>query len=195
MKVAADAAERERERSEREELSRQEQVAAEAAAAAAASEGERRSAEKEASSSVATPYELTFHTGSKWGAGTDSSVCCQLVGAAASSPTLLMNKDKKLFEAKSVDTFTRNCPELGDLTQLRVWRQDAKGMMTSLTGGDKWYLDKVVVVHGVSGRSWEFEFDAWINNEEAKANAASAKVRRHVVVRAACAMRREPRDL
>jgi hypothetical protein len=60
-------------------------------------------------------YELTFHTGSKMGAGTDSVVCCEILGAGgASSGTLEMDSDKRLFAAKGVDAFqVRFCRRTG----------------------------------------------------------------------------------
>lgn len=83
-------------------------------------------------------YKLIFHTGSKMGAGTDSLVCCELVGESASSKPLKMDQDRSLFEAKGVDSFERVCPDVGELQQLKVWR-GTKGFM------DAWYLEKVVV--------------------------------------------------
>jgi hypothetical protein len=44
-----------------------------------------------ATASGQSQYELTFYTGSKMGAGTDSVVCCEIVGQHGASGTLEMD--------------------------------------------------------------------------------------------------------
>jgi len=68
-----------------------------------------------------------------------------------------------------VDAFQRVCKEVGELSQLRVWRGTA-GF------GDAWYLEKVTVEHAFTQRKWTFEYNAWVKADVNKASVAAAKV-------------------
>jgi hypothetical protein len=68
-----------------------------------------------------------------------------------------------------VDAFQRVCKEVGEVSQLRVWRGTA-GF------GDAWYLEKVTVEHAFTQRKWTFEYNAWVKADANKASVAAAKV-------------------
>jgi hypothetical protein len=142
---------------------------AEAAAGAAGGSAAAAKAEAEAAAVLEIPaeYRITFYTGGELGAGADATVFIELVNGStgARSGALMMDRAASRFDAARVDACTRVAPKhLGELTDVFVWIEPrGESGFASAESGGAWNLDRVVVQHVATERTWEAAIGAWIS--------------------------------
>jgi hypothetical protein len=85
------------------------------------------------------PHTVRVHTSALRGAGTDSTVCINVIGAAGSSGWQELPAQQGCFAQGQVDTFTALLPLVGPLTHL--------GIRSDGTGGQHpaWHVDRVCI--------------------------------------------------
>jgi hypothetical protein len=108
---------------------------------------------------VTTTYKVTVHTGTVRHAGTNADVFITVYGADGTSGERKLDSKRGNFENGSVDTFSVDSAELGDLEKLRI-RHDSAGL------GAGWFLDKVEVRSELTGNSWNFPCNMWLDKKE-----------------------------
>eukprot|EP01106_Pelomyxa_sp_JSP_P006455 TRINITY_DN203_c0_g1_i6.p2 TRINITY_DN203_c0_g1~~TRINITY_DN203_c0_g1_i6.p2 ORF type:complete len:304 (-),score=123.76 TRINITY_DN203_c0_g1_i6:224-1135(-) len=102
------------------------------------------------------PYSVMVVTGDKMGMGTDANVFVNLMSKAMSSGELKLDA-KNGFAAGSKNEFKFMLPELGELSQLRVWH-DNKGFSAG------WFLISITVTSG--GKTYFFPCNRWLDTGE-----------------------------
>ena len=72
------------------------------------------------------PYLISIHTGIRQNAGTTSSVYIVLSGDHwQSSPTALVDHDRKVFQRGQENNFVVTLPQsLGSITHIRIWHDN-----------------------------------------------------------------------
>jgi hypothetical protein len=117
-------------------------------------------------------YKLTIHTGSRLGAGTDSTISVVLVGTQGESEQHALDRRfHNDFEAGAEDVFTIKARDLGELILLRV--SNSGGLAAD------WLLDSVQVTAGE--RSWSFPYYRWIlSHSTAEVLEGTARLPQHV---------------
>ncbi|QSQ20094.1 lipoxygenase [Pyxidicoccus parkwayensis] len=104
---------------------------------------------------MVTEYKLIIRTGTRLGAGTDSTISVVLVGTRGeSAPHVLDKRFHNDFEAGAEDVYTVSTEDVGEPVALRFSN-------TGPGAGDDWLLDTVRVAAG--NRSWFFPFYRWIS--------------------------------
>lgn len=107
-------------------------------------------------------YQIEIHTGSATPssfARTFANVYLILLGTRASSRELLLESTGTRFGRSSVDTFSTEIPDLGDIRRLCV-RHDNPGI------GPGWFLERIVVRNDGSSRTWTFPCHRWLARHE-----------------------------
>lgn len=109
-------------------------------------------------------YQINVFTGNKKFAGTDANVYITLYGSKGDTGERQLRSSKThrdKFERNRVDIFELEAGDLGQISKLRVRRDDR------LLGAD-YYLEKVEVLDAVDGRSTVFVCQEWLSNEDSK---------------------------
>ncbi|GFH12272.1 uncharacterized protein HaLaN_07922, partial [Haematococcus lacustris] len=102
------------------------------------------------------PYCLRFHTSNKLGAGTDALVCVMFTDVTGNTWQPVLAQDKAQFERAATDEFlASSLAPLGEVASVRLWLEGA-GL------GDAWHLDRLILQHLPSQRSWEFALRDWL---------------------------------
>ncbi|KAJ9526209.1 hypothetical protein QJQ45_009677 [Haematococcus lacustris] len=102
------------------------------------------------------PYCLRFHTSNKLGAGTDALVCVMFTDVTGHTWQPVLAQDKAQFERAATDEFlASSLAPLGEVASVRLWLEGA-GL------GDAWHLDRLILQHLPSQRSWEFALRDWL---------------------------------
>lgn len=105
-------------------------------------------------------YHIEVHTGAvtpRSFARTSANVYLTLLGTKATSPELTLESTGTTFGQNAVDTFTREVPDLGDITRLCV-RHDNTGIAPG------WFLEGIVIRNGT--RHWTFPCHRWLARHE-----------------------------
>jgi hypothetical protein len=95
------------------------------------------------------PLQVTFHTGTLRGAGTDAAVWFELLDdAGATTGPVRTPAGAGAFQRGAADSFPLELPRLGRLARLAVWHDGC-------SEGSAWYLHHVGVQrgHGAGGGS------------------------------------------
>ena len=123
---------------------------------------ERRKSKPAAAKSLPVTYRIDVKTGKNWGAGTDSNVSVQLVGANGTSDVFELGDDAKIskhrnkFEQAQVDSFEIEAPDVGALKELIV-TMDGSGVSS------KWQLHGMSVHDLLNSVTYDFPCDAWLD--------------------------------
>ncbi|XP_063957148.1 lipoxygenase homology domain-containing protein 1-like [Lytechinus pictus] len=108
-------------------------------------------------------YQVSVHTGDKFGAGTDANVFCMLFGELGDTgerPLAKSSTNRNKFERRAVDVFTVEAVTLRQLKRIRIGH-DGTG------AGAGWFLDKVVVIEeGKSKSQVVFPCQRWLDRDE-----------------------------
>eukprot|EP00049_Salpingoeca_infusionum_P008102 m.131391 g.131391 ORF g.131391 m.131391 type:complete len:2461 (+) comp13915_c0_seq1:231-7613(+) len=107
-------------------------------------------------------YEISVETGNVSRAGTDANVKVILFGALGQSAEIPLKKSethKDPFEKGHTDVFTVTTSDLGKLTKLRIWHDNAK-MFAS------WFLEQVVIVETGSKSRFVFPCQRWLSKDK-----------------------------
>lgn len=107
-------------------------------------------------------YNISVHTGSKRGCGTDANVFLIIFGEKGNSGELALkesitNKDK--FERGQTDVFEYNLLSLGKLTKVRVWH-DNKYMRSG------WFLSSIDIIDNKENETYKFPCERWLAKDE-----------------------------
>jgi hypothetical protein len=137
-------------------------------------------------------YEVEVRTGSKFGAGTEARVTCQLRGSAGRATSLLSatsllagrhgGSSSSMFSRGSVDCFGLSLPDCGELQALALWMDPGTGGFFSGSKSE-WWPDKVVVTLPATGAVYEASFSCWLR----AAGQAAAATRPLTLVKAGVA--------
>ncbi|XP_030851137.1 lipoxygenase homology domain-containing protein 1 isoform X1 [Strongylocentrotus purpuratus] len=109
-------------------------------------------------------YQVSVHTGDKFGAGTDANVFCMLFGELGDTgerPLMKSSTNRNKFERRAaVDVFTLEAVTLRQMKRIRIGH-DGSG------AGAGWFLDKVVVTEeGKSKSEMVFPCQRWLDRDE-----------------------------
>ncbi|XP_071500737.1 lipoxygenase homology domain-containing protein 1-like [Diadema antillarum] len=109
-------------------------------------------------------YQVSVHTGDKFGAGTDANVFCVLFGELGDTgerPLLKSSTNRNKFERRgAVDEFVLEAVSLRQLRRIRIGH-DGTG------AGSGWYLEKVVVTEmGKPKSQVVFPCNRWLDRDE-----------------------------
>ncbi|KAL1253398.1 hypothetical protein QQF64_018091 [Cirrhinus molitorella] len=106
-------------------------------------------------------YTVTVNTGDVYGAGTDANVFITLYGDMGDTGERKLSKSENSnkFERGSVDTFTLEAVDLGQVFKIRV-RHD-----NSMLSAD-WYLDQVEVVDQDTEEVFLFLCERWLSRKK-----------------------------
>jgi hypothetical protein len=112
---------------------------------------------------VASPplvtYKVTVITGDRPGAGTDANVTMTAYGKLGDSGVIKLEGARDCFERNKTDIFEFECPDLGDLTKIRIGHDNSKL-------GSSWFLDKVIVTNLATNKPWYFLCGRWLAKDE-----------------------------
>uniref|UniRef100_UPI003590090D uncharacterized protein n=1 Tax=Myxine glutinosa TaxID=7769 RepID=UPI003590090D len=125
-------------------------------------------------------YKVSVHTGSRFRSGTDAKVFINLCGEITCVESELNTSKPNPFEKGQKDDFTINGPYLGHLTKLKIWH-DGAGVLSD------WFLEKVTVKEPLSGMSYTFTCNCWIEGISGRIlspqvknrNKVSRQIRKH----------------
>jgi len=106
-----------------------------------------------------TTYRVTVLTGDRPGAGTDANVFMTAYGTQGDSGKQKLDNAQDNFERNKTDIFTFECPELGELTKIRIGH-DNKGF------GASWFLDKVTITNLSNNKNYYFLCGRWLSKGE-----------------------------
>ncbi|XP_030849367.1 lipoxygenase homology domain-containing protein 1 [Strongylocentrotus purpuratus] len=109
-------------------------------------------------------YQVSVHTGDKFGAGTDANVFCMLFGELGDTgerPLMKSSTNRNKFERRAaVDVFTLEAVTLRQVKRIRIGH-DGSG------AGAGWFLDKVVITEeGKSKSEMVFPCHRWLDRDE-----------------------------
>uniref|UniRef100_UPI00358F8FF8 uncharacterized protein isoform X1 n=1 Tax=Myxine glutinosa TaxID=7769 RepID=UPI00358F8FF8 len=113
-------------------------------------------------------YKGSVHTGSHFGSGTNAKVFINLCGEITCVESELKTSTRDPFENGQKDHFTINGPYLGHLTKLKIWH-DGAGVLP------RWFLEKVTVKEPLSGMSYTFTCNCWIDGNSRKTLSTQEK--------------------
>ncbi|XP_068694084.1 polycystin-1-like protein 2 [Montipora foliosa] len=107
------------------------------------------------------PYLISIHTGIRQNAGTTSSVYIVLSGDHwQSSPTALVDHDRKVFQRGQENNFVVTLPQsLGSITHIRIWHDNCGNNAS-------WYLSRISVADLSTEKRWYFICERWLAVEE-----------------------------
>jgi len=104
----------------------------------------------------ADDWKLTFYTGDKIWAGTDSQVYAQVHGTSGDSPIYQLTPEKYQMEAQAVDFFYISLPKnLGNIKSITVGKQHSYSFFND------WQLIKVELTDPV-GKKYTFQCNCWL---------------------------------
>jgi len=107
-------------------------------------------------------YRIEIHTGSRSPgsfASTDANVYLTLLGTRATSDELVLESAGTRFGQDSLDEFTHQLADLGDITRIRV-RHDNCGL------GPGWFLEAITIRHEDTAQRWDFPCHRWLARHE-----------------------------
>uniref|UniRef100_UPI00358E40D7 uncharacterized protein n=1 Tax=Myxine glutinosa TaxID=7769 RepID=UPI00358E40D7 len=105
---------------------------------------------------------------SHFGSGTNAKVFINLCGEITCVESELKTSTRDPFENGQKDHFTINGPYLGHLTKLKIWH-DGAGVLP------RWFLEKVTVKEPLSGMSYTFTCNCWIDGNSRKTLSTQEK--------------------
>ena len=109
-------------------------------------------------------WRITFTTGKRLWAGTDSDVYVELFGDKDKSEVIYLAPNKEQLEAKSTDTFSLgnlNERDIGMLTSIIIAKQYTVGFFSD------WELSQVVVTDPLD-KKYVFNCNCWLTNSRNK---------------------------
>jgi hypothetical protein len=114
------------------------------------------------------PYRYTVRvtTGEEKNAGTNARVSINMFGQLGESGEKRLKASsthKDLFEKGNTDVFAVGSEYLGQLTKLRIWHDNHKGL--KLSSGAKWYCASVEVVEDETNNTYTFPCNQWLSKE------------------------------
>ncbi|KAI3380663.1 hypothetical protein SNEBB_002301 [Seison nebaliae] len=83
-------------------------------------------------------YELEFHTGNKFGAGTDADVVIQIFGDRGKTQEHSLDNESDNFERGKIDKFRIEDDEVGKIQKIRLGHDGKKA-------GADWLLEKLII--------------------------------------------------
>ena len=104
-------------------------------------------------------YKLLITTGDRRGAGTNANVTATVYGEFGDSGILHLDSSANDFERGSTDQFQFQCPELGEISKIRIGHDDSGW-------GSGWFLDKIILEKESCEKKSFFLSGKWFDKSE-----------------------------
>ena len=118
-------------------------------------------------------YSVSVTTGDRRGAGTDANVYIQVYGKNNKTKEIQLDNPQNNFERAKTDVFGFESEDLGELTKLRVWHDNAGNetlpiiILTIFVGfGASWFLEKIVITNMDDNKETFFLCGKWLAKDE-----------------------------
>jgi hypothetical protein len=120
-------------------------------------------AEEDSQNSTGTsiPYTVKVKTGEKSDSGTSAHVFIRFIGRKGRQTPLIQLelKQRRRFEPGTVETFSLQEPDVGDLEAVEI-EHDGE------TLADSWYLDDVTIEMPTKGKAFYFDCHEWLSKQK-----------------------------